>query len=102
MVGLALRMRRGEVLGLRWSDVDLENRTISIAQAVRPSGGKRVDGDGQKSNLHFVQPESFRGIRTIAMPEFVFKAIRAHKVRHVQERLASGSEWALSAFPFQS
>ena len=31
-------MRRGEALGLRWSDVDLENGPLSVRRALIPSG----------------------------------------------------------------
>ena len=57
-VGFALGLRRGEVLGLRWEDVDFENRTISIKQAVQRSGGKHATGDEKGSKLHFVAPRT--------------------------------------------
>jgi integrase len=91
--GLALGMRRGEILGLRWEDVDFEGRTISVKQALQRSGGKHVDGEGRRSKLHFVAPKSFRGVRTIAMPECVAAALRAHRARQSEQRLAAGKEW---------
>jgi integrase len=38
-VGLALGLRIGEALGLRWRDVNLDRGTISITQALERSGG---------------------------------------------------------------
>ena len=92
-VGLALGMRRGEVLGLRWDDIDFDGRTISVKQAVQRSGGERVDGKRKGSKLHFVAPKSFRGIRTIAMPDCVATALRGHRARQAEERLLAGSKW---------
>jgi integrase len=92
-VGLALGMRRGEVLGLRWEDIDFVGRTVSVKQAVQRSGGRFAEGDGQRSKLHFVTPKSFRGIRTLAMPDCVASALQSHRARQAEERLLAGSGW---------
>jgi len=41
-------------------DVDFETRTIRVKQALQRSGGRNVDGEGQRSKLHFVAPELSR------------------------------------------
>ncbi|MGD0290693.1 MAG: site-specific integrase [Candidatus Binataceae bacterium] len=92
-VGLALGLRRGEVLGLRWEDVNFEDREISIKQALQRSGGRYVNGEGSRSVLHFVRPKSERGVRTIAMPERVAAVLRGHRARQAEERLLAGSKW---------
>ncbi len=86
-------MRRGEVLGLRWDDIDFDRRTISVKQAIQRSRGKLVDGKRQRSELHFVAPKSYRGIRTVAMPDCVATALRGHRARQAEERLLAGSRW---------
>ena len=93
MVGLALGMRRGEMLGLRWDDINFEERTIRITQALQRSGGKLADGEGNRSKLHFVPPKSFRGIRTIAMPDCVASVLRSHRARQAEDRLRAGAAW---------
>jgi integrase len=40
MIALNLGPRRGEVLGLRWQDVDLESSTLRVTQALQRAGGK--------------------------------------------------------------
>ena len=92
-VGLALGLRRGEVLGLRWEDVNFENRAISVKQAVQRSGGKYSSGEKQGSKLRFVAPKSLRSIRTIGMPDCVATALRGHRARQAEERLLAGSKW---------
>ena len=40
VLALTLGLRRGEILGLRWSDVDFESRAIRVNQALQRVGGK--------------------------------------------------------------
>jgi integrase len=82
-VAVALGLRLGEILGLRWSDVDLETGTIRVAQALQRVGGR----------LTFVEPKSERSRRTIPMPPLVARALRAHRSRQLEERLAGGPAW---------
>lgn len=58
-VALALWLRQGEALGLLWEDVDLDAGTLTVRRALQ-----RVAGKGLTS----VQPKSFAGRRTMALP----------------------------------
>jgi len=89
-VALAIGLREGEVLGLRWQDVNLEERTLKVSQAVARIGGKRY---GAKGELRFVEPKTSRSRRSMALPEFVVKALRAHRVQQAEARLAAGPAW---------
>lgn len=76
-------LRRSEVLGLRWADVDLAGGTVSIAQGRVAVGGGTVTGE----------PKSKRSRRTLPMPDDVLTALRAYKVRLAKDRLALGPWW---------
>ena len=77
-------LRRSEILGLRWSDVDLDAGTVSVAQGrVVVAGRGTVTGD----------PKSKRSRRALPMPSDVLTALRAFKVRQAEERLALGEEY---------
>jgi len=82
-VAVALGLRQGEILGLRWADVDFDVSTITVCQALQ-----RVDG-----RLTFVEPKSRRSRRTIPMPPTVARALRAHRARQLEERLTGGPDW---------
>jgi integrase len=83
-------LRQGEILGLRWSDVDLEAATIRVTQALQ-----RVNG-----RLDFVEPKSQSSRRTIPLPATVARALRAHRSRQLEERLAAGARWRESDLVF--
>ncbi|MGB9920921.1 MAG: tyrosine-type recombinase/integrase [Moorellales bacterium] len=94
LLDLATGLRRGEILGLRWQDVDLEGGTISVRRALAevkseslPEGQRPA---GRKTALIFQEPKSEKGIRTIPVPEAVLPALRAHRARQAQERLLLG------------
>lgn len=82
-VALAVGLRRGEALGLRWDDVDLDAGTLKVRTALQ-----RIDG-----KLQLVEPKTSRSRRTIALPDMAVAALRSHRARQLQERLLAGSRW---------
>jgi integrase len=74
-------MRRGEVLGLRWSDTDLDGRRLSVAQTLTTIGDKVFLGPTQTS----------RSRRNVALDADTVAALRAHRSRQRAERLAVGA-----------
>ncbi len=91
-VAIALGLRQGEALGLRWEDVDLDKSTLKVRYALQ-----RIDGKPQ-----LVEPKTARSRRTIVMPQVTVTALRAHRVRQLEERLACGTHWADSGLVFTS
>ncbi len=91
-VALALGLRRGEILGLRWAeDVDLDGRTIQIQQAIQRVGPKA--SGAEKGSLQAAEPKTERSRRTIALPDAVVRSLRAHRARQLQERMRAGARW---------
>lgn len=76
MLALTTGLRRGELLGLRWSDVDLENGTLTVAQTCAPIRGELV----------FDTPKSEESHRTIALPAGVVKALTKWRTEQEQEK----------------
>jgi integrase len=90
-VALTLGLRRGETLGVRWSDIDLEGRALRVSQSVqRLSTGLK---EGRKSELRATETKTDGSRRTIALPDSVVRALRAHRVHQAQERLVAGTLW---------
>jgi integrase len=83
-VALACGLRMGEILGLRWQDIDLEHGQIVIARALQ-----RQKGHG----LVLTETKTDRSRRTVALPTPLIESLRVHRIRQVKERLAAGSRW---------
>jgi integrase len=82
-VSVASGLRLGEILGLRWVDVDLERRTLRVNQALQRVGKK----------LRFVEPKSERSRRVVTLPSFALEALMRQQERQRGERLLAGSKW---------
>jgi integrase len=78
-------LRRGEVLGLCWSDVDLVAKTITIQRA-------RVEVTG--AGVVEVGPKTDRGKRTLPLDEALAAALRSLKARQNGERLEAGEAYS--------
>jgi integrase len=79
----ATGMRRGELLGLRWSDVNLDASSITVRQNLVLVDHKRV----------YSEPKSAAGRRTISIDVETVAVLRAHRARQAAERLAWGAAW---------
>jgi integrase len=90
-VALALGLRQGEALGLRWEDVDLDESTLTVRHALQ-----RVKGQG----LVLVEPKSTAGRRTLVLPAPLVDGLRTHRAWQLQQRLAAGSVWEDGGFVF--
>jgi integrase len=83
VLALVLGMRRGEILGLRWSAVDLARATLRVQASLQRVGGQLV----------LTSPKTKRSRRAIPLPQAVVKVLEAH--RHAQAVERSGAElWA--------
>ena len=76
-------MRRGEVLGLRWTDVDLKASTVTI-RSTRIRYGKTTAAS---------TPKTARGNRTIAIGPATLSALKAWKRTQTAERFKIGGRW---------
>ena len=76
-------MRRGEVLALKWEDVDLDRATISVRRSLEQT----------RDGVRFKEPKSQRGRRSIAISQRLVKELRQHRVEQRKERLYLGSAY---------
>jgi integrase len=77
-------MRRGEALGLRWSDVDLDAGRVTINRALSV-----IDGE-----LVWSQPKTARSRRNVSLDPETVSTLKTHRASQLRERLAAGDAWA--------
>lgn len=72
-----LGLRRGEAIGLRWADLDLDAGTMRIVQAVQEIGGAR----------HIGTPKTDAGARTLPLPPQLLGLLRRHRAAQRERRI---------------
>jgi integrase len=73
-------MRLGEILGLKWSDIDLECRECQVVRSLQ----KTDEG------LSFKTPKTRRSRRSVLLPQMAIDALKAHRAQQNEERLLMG------------
>ena len=83
-LALTTEMRKGEILALRWQDIDLQKNTLQIRHTVNYRGrGKFLEGE----------PKTEKSKRKIILPQFVAEALKRHRTMQLETRLQVGSAW---------
>jgi integrase len=86
-------MRKGELLGLRWSEVDLERGALRVVGTVQ----RHPNGD-----LVVSPPKTPRSRRQVELTPVALDALRRHRSRQVETRLLLGPEWNEAGLVFPS
>ena len=80
LVGVTTGMRRGELLGLRWSDIDFKAARLTVNQSLERVKGKTA----------FKSPKTTTSRRTITLPALTVEALKEHRAEQATERLRLG------------
>jgi len=83
VLGLTIGLRMGETLGLRWQDVDFDERVLHVRMALQKTGRGLILGE----------PKTRASIRSIDMPVVLIAALRAHRLRQDHARSMAGLAW---------
>lgn len=95
----ATGLRRGELLGLRWPDLDLEPGRLHVSNALQRHKARDAEGN-LVSELVLVEPKTDRARRTIGLPRFAVDALRRHHREQAERRLLLGEAWQGGEYVF--
>jgi integrase len=83
-------LRQGELLGLRWQDLELDLGKLYVRHTLARVAGR----------LELLEPKTDRSRRMVMLPAFVAGGLRAHRTLQRKERLLAGSRWVESGHVF--
>jgi integrase len=83
-LALTTGMRRGELLALRWQDINFDNKSLHILRTLN-----RLVGYG----FIETEPKTSKSRRKIILPDFVIDMLKQHRAHQLEERLKAGVEW---------
>ena len=90
-LGYTLGLRRGEICALRWSDIHLDRKTITV-------NGSMVSVKGQ--GLFRTEPKTPQSRRTLGISDDLATAFQLHKQQQEKERAVMGDEWEANDYVF--
>jgi integrase len=82
-LGLYLGLRPGEVLGLQWSDIDFNERTLSVRRSLKR----------ENNQLRFGPPKTNGSMRTLKISEPLAYSLRHHFAEQQRQRTVAGELW---------
>jgi len=86
---LTLGLRKGEVLGLGWDDVDLDTGTIHVRWQIQ-----RIKKEGKSSGeLVRVPVKTKRSKRAVPLPGICIRALKQRRAQQATDRMAAGPLW---------
>jgi len=82
-VALSTGMRRGEILGLKWSDLDDDLSVARVSRSLQVT----------RSGLAFGEPKTRRSRRAVALPAFLKPYLERHRAGQLMRRELAGERW---------
>lgn len=83
LLALSTGMRRGELLALHWTDVDVKGGTVTVNQSVTTAGGKII----------WTKPKTTGSIRKIPLPPDVTAELKRFKTWQTEHKFVMGDKW---------
>ena len=91
-------LRPGEAMGLRWEDVDLEQRTLTVNGTLKAGRALMPDGQGVVTQVRN-DPKTLRSQRTIPVAQALVEALERQQMRQSVQRMAA-NEWTETGYVF--
>jgi integrase len=83
VLALTTGMRQGELLALRWRDVDIDRSVLQVTATLQRTS----------SGLTFGEPKTKQSRRQILLTKAAMAALRQHRIAQAEERLRLGPAW---------
>ena len=79
-------MRKGEILGLQWENVDLEKKVLWVRKNLCRVENNDEE-DGRKTKLILLEPKTKKSIREIPLSEEAVKVLKIHKRKQNEQKM---------------
>jgi len=90
LFSIATGVRQGELLALRWNDIDIAKRTVTIRFAAETRNGVKS----------LVKPKTDKSQRTLSLPALALRALELRREQEAEDRVLAGAEWQSTGIVF--
>lgn len=93
MLALTTGLRRGEILALKWLDIDFEKRTVQVKRIfTRAPGNRYIEAE----------PKTKKSRRAVRLTTKVADLLKQHRKRQLEAKLQAGSQWVENNLVFST
>lgn len=85
-------LRQGELLGLKWPDIDFENKELKVQRTIKQVTIINADGNREYKTIEQI-PKTKNSIRTVPIPSSLVPVLEEHKNRQREEKLKAGPSY---------
>lgn len=89
-LALATGMRRGELIGLKWQDINFKTGMLQVVRVLMRVPTKMPE---RKHVYVEAEPKTKESRRSVLVAPFALEALKAHRVRQLEAKLKAGSSW---------
>ncbi|MBE3560437.1 MAG: site-specific integrase [Ktedonobacteraceae bacterium] len=83
-LALATGMRRGEIMGLKWQDINFEQALLQVRRIfTRQPGNRYIEAE----------PKTEKSKRSIMLTSIAIEALKRHQIHQLETKLAAGPDW---------
>lgn len=86
LTALSTGLRLGEILGLKWNDIDFNNGTLTVNRTIQRVTEISRDGERESKIIEQI-PKTKNSIRTIPIPQNILSRLKDHKLEQNKSRL---------------
>ncbi|GCE28149.1 site-specific integrase [Dictyobacter alpinus] len=87
-LALATGMRRGELMGLKWQDIDFSSGVLQVRRVLTRIPSK-LEGKGYKES----EPKTRKSRRSITVASFALDALKQHRKKQLAIKMKAGASW---------
>lgn len=89
-LALATGLRRGEILGLKWQDINMTTGTLHVRRIL-----SRVPTQTPERNHVYVEaePKTQKSRRSVVIAPFALEVLKQHRIQQLKEKLKAGIAW---------
>ncbi len=90
VLALATGMRRGELIGLKWQDINFKAGTLQVVRVLTRVPTKMPE----REHVYIeAEPKTEKSRRSIQLAPFALDALKEHRVRQLENKLQAGADW---------